>query len=291
MQYISYSSSGEVHVLTKRDLEQRDDNLLEFTFESLRSVRDKSPLSARISSKGALIKEIYTIFQAISNGLSVENLRQTVVEGRLLLHSSYETRRSIWNHINRRYFAFNNEWVIRSLAEASKEGINSPSFLSLAYLYYVMRDKLTFRFVTGPLWERWKERIITIDKGDFLSFLDQESQINSIIDRWYDSTKKKLASNMLSALRDFGALNGVRKKKIQRPTIAPETVFHLLSILMAEGLRGQSIIEASDWRMFLWNEADIAHALNKLSFRRWIGFEKTGRTVIIELKKFPDVRK
>jgi len=193
--------------------------------------------------------------------------------------------------MNRRYFAFNNDWVIRSLAEASKEGVNSPSFLSLAYVYYVLRDKLTFKFVTGPLWERWKKRITTIDKGDFLSFLDKESQENSIIDRWYDSTKRKLASNMLSALRDFGVLKGVRSKKIQRPTISPETVFHLLSILMAEGLRSQSIIEAPDWRMFLWTDVDVAHALNELSLRRWIGFEKTGRTVIIELKKFPDVEK
>jgi len=269
----------------------RSEGFVAHAFESLRSVRDKSPLSARNSSKGALIKEIYTIFQAISNGLSVENLRQKVVEGTLLLHSSYETRRSIWNHINRRYFAFDNEWVIRSLAEASKEGMNSPSFLSLAYLYYVLRDRLTFNFVVGPLWERWERRMITVDRGDVLSFLERGSIDNPIIDRWYDSTKRKLASSTLSALRDFGVLKGVRKKKIQRPTIAPETVFHLLSILMAEGLRGQSIIEAPDWQMFLWNGADIAHALNGLSFRRWIRFEKTGRTVILELKRLPEVGK
>ena len=280
----------ETEAMTTGGPAQRDDNTWS-TFETLRSVRDKSPLSARNSSKGALVREVYTIFQAVSNGLSVENLRQTVVEGTLLLHSSYETRRSIWNHINRRYFAFNNEWVVRSLAEASKEGMNSPSFLSLAYLYFVLRDRLTFKFVTGPLWERWKDRITPIDKGDFLSFLGRESQEYSIIDRWYDSTKRKLASNMLSALRDFGVLQGVMRKKIQRPTIAPETVFHLLSILIIEGLRGQNIIEAPDWRMFLWTNADIAHALNELSSRRWIGFEKTGRTVIIELKKLPEVGK
>ena len=259
--------------------------------ESLSSIRDKSQLSARISSKGALIKEAYTVFKAISNGLLVEDLRQMVVEGQLLLHSSYETRRSIWNHINRRYFMFKNEWVVRSLAKASKEGMNSPLFISLSYLYYVLRDRLMFRFVTGPLWELWKNKIISVDGGDFLSFLEGESQENSIINRWFDSTKKKLASNTLSSLKDFGVLTGTAKKRIQRPTVASETVFHLLSILMAEGLRGQSIINAPDWRMFMWNDADVAHALNELSFRRWIGFEKTGKTVIIELKRFSEVTK
>lgn len=277
--------------MTRGDLEQGVDSSLGSMFEFLRSVRDKSPLSARNSSKGALIEEIYTVFQAVSKGLSVENLRQTVLEGRLIFQSTYETRRSIWNHIHRRYFIFDNEWIVQSLAEASGEGMNSPSFLSLAYLYYVLRDRLTFDFVVGPLWDRWKKQTVTIDRGDFLSFLDKESVGNPIIDRWYDSTKKKLASNTLSALRDFGVLKGVIKKTIQRPTIAPETAFHLLSILMAEGLRGQSIIEAPDWRMFLWNEADIANALNELSFRRWTRFEKTGRTVILELNRLPGVRR
>lgn len=274
--------------MNKGDLEGVDSSL-QSMFESLRSVRDKSPLSARNSSKGALIKEIYTVFQAVSKGLSVENLRQIVLEGRLILHSAYETRRSIWNHIHRRYFTFDNEWIVQGLAEASGEGMNSESFLSLAYLYYVLRDRLTFDFVVGPLWDRWKKRMVTVDRGDFLSFLDKESVDNPVIDRWYDSTKKKLASNTLSALRDFGVLKGVIKKKIQRPTIAPETAFHLLSILMAEGLRGQSIIAAPDWRMFLWDEADIANALNGLSFRRWTRFEKTGRTVILELNRLPGV--
>jgi len=260
-------------------------------FESLRSVRDRSQLSARNSSKGALIKEVFSIFQAISDGLSIEDLRQTILEGRLLLHSSYETRRSIWNHVNRRYFVFNNKWIVQSLAEASKEGINSPHFLSLAYLFFVLRDRFVYRFVTGPLCELWKKQITSVERGDFLSFLESESQQNPIVDRWYDSTKKKLASNMLSALRDFGVLTGVRGKKIQRPTIVSETVFHLLTILMAEGLRGQAVVEAPDWRMFLWTEADVARALNELSLRRWIGFEKTGRTVILELKRLPGVEK
>lgn len=273
---------------SERYMTQMLDGDLNF-LESLSSIRDKSQLSARISSKGALIKETYTIFEAISNGLPVKDLRQMVVEGQLLLHSSYETRRSIWNHINRRYFMFNNEWIVRNLAKASKEGINSPRFISLAYLYFVLRDRLMFRFVTGPLWELWKNKIVSVERGDFLSFLEKESQENPIINRWFDSTKNKMASNTLSSLRDFGLLTGNAKKRIHRPAVDSETVFHLLCILMAEGLRGQSIINATDWRMFLWSDADVAHALNELSLRRWIGFEKTGKTVIIELKRFSEV--
>jgi len=257
--------------------------------KSLRSVRDRTQPSARNSSKGALIKEAYTVFQAISNGLPVEKIHHAVVDGDLILHSSYETRRSIWNHINRRYISYNNDWVIRSLAESAKDGISSPSFLSLAYLYYVLRDRLTYEFAIKVLWERWKNQIVSIDRHDVMVFLDEEAKTSPIIDKWYDSTKWKLASNMLSSLRDFGVLRGIRRKTIQKPAVALKTIFHLLCILVAEGLRGQQVIESSDWRIFLLDEAEVSHYLNELSKFGWIGFEKTGRTVIIELKKLPEV--
>lgn len=272
-------------MVTGNSHEAPDDRASNCALRSLKLIRDNSLFSARNSSKGALVKETYAIFQAVANGLPVENVHRTVLEGRLLLHRSYETRRSIWNHIKRRYFAFNNIWIIMSLAEASKEGMSSPNFLSLSYLYYVLRDRLTFKFVTGPLWGLWRKQVTAIERSDFVSFLSRESQENPIIDKWYDSTRMKLANNMLSALRDFGILTGVRRKKIQSPTIAPETVFHLFSILTAEGLKGQSVVDAPDWRMFLWDTVDVAHALNDLSLRGWIAFEKTGRTVILELKR------
>ena len=260
---------------------------MRFTFESLRKVRDKTQLSGR--NKSSFVREFSTIFHALSNGLPIENLREEIFEGKLFFHSSYNTRRGIWNHFHRRFIVFNNDWVIQSLVVASKDGINSSSFLSLSYLYYVLRDRFTFNFVTGPLWERWKKHIVSIDREDVRSFLEKESENNTIIDRWHDRTKRNVASNILTALRDFGVLRGVQRKRIQHPTISSETVYHLLCILMAEGLRGQSIIEALDWRMFLWSEADIANALNELSIRRWIEFEKTGRIAIIELKRKPEV--
>jgi hypothetical protein len=270
---------------TRSNHEVPDDTALRCALRSLKLIRDNSQFSARNSSKGALVKETFAVFQAIANGLPVENVRRAVLEGRLLFHRSYETRRSIWNHVNRRYFTFKDKWITMSLADASKEGMSSPNFLSLSYLYYVLRDRLTFRFVTGPLWELWKRQVTAIEKSDVVSFLSRESQENPIIDKWYDSTRMKLANNMLSALRDFGVLTGVRRKKIQSPTIAPETVFHLVSILTAENLKGQRVVDAPDWRMFLWDAADVARALNDLSFRGWIAFEKTGRTVILELKR------
>jgi hypothetical protein len=62
-----------------------------------------------------------------------------------------------------------------------------------------------------------------------------------------------------------------------------------LCILLSEGKRGRSLLEAPDWRLFLWSESQVVNALAILAQKGWIKFEKTGRTVILELIRFPEV--
>jgi hypothetical protein len=48
-----------------------------------------------------------------------------------------------------------------------------------------------------------------VSRDDVLDFLaDYESQ-DALVKKWRESTRKKLAGNVLSALRDFGILTGV----------------------------------------------------------------------------------
>ena len=174
-----------------------------------------------------------------------------------------------------------------SLADAAQAGIQSPDFHSLAYLYYVLRDRLTYDFVIGPLWDKWRSETTHIAPGDFYFFLASVSETAPEVKKWSEETRVKLASITLTALRDFGILKGRQTKYIQRSPVTDETVFHLLCILWAEGIRGQEIIKALDWRIFLWNEIDVANALNKLAQKGWIRFEKGGQTVIIEMIRQP----
>ncbi|HEY9651172.1 MAG TPA: BrxA family protein, partial [Coleofasciculaceae cyanobacterium] len=235
------------------------------------------------------VGESYTLFSAVRNGLPLADVRASVVAGEVIQKRSYQTRRKIWDAISRRYLSVCAEWVGGSLAEASESGLQSAEYLSLAYLYFALRDRLVFDFVTQVVSDKWQRQATAIDRYDVLEFLKQQADEFPQINRWRESTLQKLASNALSSLRDFGVVRGIRKKYIQRPTIASETVFHLLCILMAEGLRGQAILSAPDWRLFLWSETEVASALSELAQKRWIRFERVGRTVILEMIRMPEV--
>jgi len=82
-------------------------------------------------------------------------------------------------------------------------------------------------------------------------------------------------------------LKGAVNKSIQRPSIGLEAAYHLLCILIAEGNEGRAVIGAKDWQLFLWTEVDVIDALNRMAMKKWIRFERSGPTTILELVRLP----
>ena len=257
---------------------------------SLNNIRDLGVITSTLSSKGPLIEESSLIFQSHDERYTIHDFRNEVVHGQILPHASYHTRRTIWNHIYKRYFKHGNEWVIQSLIESTKAGKDSVDFLSLLYLYYVLRDRFTFMFITERLWSIWDSKTISIGTEDVREYLEEISEDFIEVTHWRESTKIKLAHNTVRSLTAFGLLKGKTRKTIQQPSISDEAIFHLLCILWDEGFRGKQIFEALDWRIFLFSESKISYALNKLSMLGWIRFEKSGSTVMIDLVREPKVK-
>ncbi len=229
--------------------------------------RDLGPFSARNTSKGALLPEAHAVFRLLGSGTSVAEVQAACLSGRILRQRARETRRQIWNALNHRYFAWNPpRWVLADLAEAACSEATDARFVGLAYIHYARRDRLTFEFVTEKLSALWTAKTAEIRRADVLDFLVSREGGQAAVKRWRETTRKKLAGNVLSALRDFGLLVGVQRKRIRRPTVPPEAALHLWRLLYWEGLRGRALIEARDWRLFLWEVGDVQLALGGLQF-------------------------
>ena len=254
----------------------------------LTNIREIGAYSSRNASKGALIQELYQVVTSVK-AYNREHIRRFIIDENGLNKSTYENRRVIYNRLFHRYFMVCPGWVGQSLALAANNGIQSPEFLSLAYLYFVLRDRLSYDFVVSVLWKKWANGEQTVSPGDFIRFFGQIEESRPEVKIWREKTRNKIASIDLSAFRDFGLLKGKVQKTIQRLPVSNETVFHLLSILWAEGKRGRAIIEAEDWRIFLWGESDVASALNRIAQLGWIRFERGGQTVMLDLVRLPEV--
>lgn len=250
--------------------------------------RDLGPLSARNTSKGALLAEAHAVFRALGSGASVAEVHAASLAGRILRQRTRETRRHIWNALRHRYFAWTPpRWVLADLTDAAQGEVTDARFVGLAYVHYARRDRLTFQFVTEKLSAFWKAKTLEVRREDVLDFLADCGSREVRVRGWRESTRKKLAGNVLSALRDFGLLEGVQRKKIRRPVVPPEVALHLCRLLCGEGLRGRAVVEAPDWRLFLWEPHDVGLALGGLAQQGHLRFEKSGRTVVLDVPEHP----
>ena len=236
-----------------------------------------------------MLPELGRLFLGPEEDLSKEKARRLVMIDNILNKSTFENRRVIWNRLNHRYFKACPEWIVPGLVKAAGAGLSSADFISLSFLYYVLRDRVTYDFIMSTVWNRWSLGLTNINTSDYVEFLNSNLEIAPGLKTWRETTRKGLAKNTLAALRDFGLLTGAAIKHIQRPTISTETTYHLLAILWAEGNRGRAILEARDWKLFLWNEADVTNALVRLAQLGWVKFERGGQTVILEMIRLPEI--
>jgi len=245
-------------------------------------LRDTGPYSARNSSKGALIEEAARLFCAISSGRSIEEVREQVLRGTLLTQRSSQNRKRIWTLLQQRYLVSELPWITCLLAEKSAQGAHSPEFVSLLYVLYALRDRLTFDFVATVLWPIGHLNRPSVSRNDLLDLLKAATPHQPQIDRWSESTRIKLAGSVLTALRDFGVLEGSQKKYLIQPKLPLSTASALLRILVAEGCRGRRVLEDHAWRLFLLTEAEVAQVLARMAQEGTIHFERAGNTVVLE---------
>jgi hypothetical protein len=246
------------------------------------TIRDAGLYSARNSSKGALIDEAARVFNAISAGARAADVREQCLRGTLLSQRSSQNRERIWTSLQQRYLTAGVGWVTSLLAEKSVRGVHDPEFTSLLYLFYSLRDRLTYDFVTSVLWPKGHRGRPAISRNDVLDLLASAAQHQPQIDRWSESTRVKLAGSVLTALRDFGVLEGKQKKLLVKPPLPLSTATALLRVLISEGCRGRRVLEDHTWRLYLITEAEVAQLLSSLARAGEIRFEKAGTTVVLE---------
>ena len=246
------------------------------------TIRDPGRYSARNSSKGALIDEAARIFVAMATGMSVDELREQTLRGTLLSQRSAYNRKRIWTSIHLRYVLEKLPWLKSMLLEKAGEGAHSSEFTSLLYLLYCLRDRLAFDFVTTVLWPKEHRSRPVVSRNDVLDLLESASKQQPQIDRWSESTRIKLAGSVLTALRDFGVLEGKQKKVLVQPPLPLSTAEAILRILISEGSRGRQVLEDHTWRLFLLTEAEVSQVLGRLAQIGAIRFEKAGTTVVLD---------
>lgn len=229
---------------------------------------------------GALVPESLLVLGAIAAGASLEDVRERALNGSLFNQRSWQTRRRYWHAVHARYLRHGIPWIVADLGRVAARGPHDPTALGLLYLHFALRDRLTRDWILGPVGDRWRAGQDRLTREDVLA--DLAGLLAHAEVRWTEGSLKKLATSLLSALRDFGLARGVQVKHLQSPMLSRGVSAHLLRILVEQGIRGASLIEHPMWRLFLRAPDDVAGELAALALDGVIRFERAGSTVVLE---------
>lgn len=241
--------------------------------------RDAEPPQGR-NICGSLLKESGLVFRAMHDGQTPAEIREAALSGALFRQRSYQARRRFWHTVNSRYLACSPDWVISELVDVVGAAPTSPDAVGLLYIHFVLRDRLTLDLVTGPLWEAWCSGDGVVNQHRMRTWI--ETVAPDFYGALAEGTQGKLATSILSGLRDYGLFRGIQAKTIVRPVVSGRVFAHLLRILVEEGQRGRAVLEDRTWRIFLFTPDDVAGHLAVLAQQRAVRFERAGSTVVLE---------
>lgn len=252
----------------------------------LTKIRQNGTYSSTNLIRGSMLNEMFTIFSEYLNNNDRKYLMNRVMVDNIVNKNSFYSRENVWRIFDQRYLSCP-PWIVHEIAKASTHGKNSPDFISMAYLFYTFRERMAYHIVSDLIWDQWNNKRTVLDPKSIEYSIKSKDKDIPAVKEWSETTIRRCAQSVLSALRDFGLLKGVVNKSIQRPSIILEAAYLLLCILIAEGNEGKGIITAKDWRLFLWSEVDVIDALNRMAMKKWIRFERSGSTTILELVRIP----
>jgi hypothetical protein len=254
-------------------------------FRIMTNIREHDQYSFRNTIRAGCIHECWLFFNELDKDADSKKVRDYLADGVILGKYAYSTRMALWKIFRTRYLNIPDPWVQTELIAASRYGPESPEFISLLYLYFILRDKLAFEFVVDAIWAKWLGHDLLIGSEDCSRFFMELSKENDSLPKITAESKGKLIRNTVSTLQDFGLVTGTKHRTISRPPVVPRTAFHLVQLLKLEGLSGKEIVEAKDWRIFLWDQQDVSRMMARLAQEKWIRYEKSGQIVILEIGK------
>lgn len=180
------------------------------------AIREHDHYSLRNTIRAGCLHECWLFLNELAKGSIDEKVRRDLADGVILGKYAYSTRMALWKIFRTRYLNISDPWVRSELISTSQYGPESPEFISLLYLYFILRDRLAFEFVTDVVWGKWLAYDLGIGSEDCSRFFTRLSQ-KTVLPKVTAESKGKLIRNTISTLQDFGLVTGTKHRVISRP--------------------------------------------------------------------------
>ena len=163
--------------------------------------KSNSIYSAGLTGCGFMLSEMIAVLPILMQPNADDLLRQEVYKNEYLAMRSEATRSRAIAEFKRRYAAMPHSFWLDFLNM-------SPDAQRIAMFFVILKAyRIAFDCQTNIVLPRWVSANRTVLKADLVNMMNDPSVVDEFVLSWTDATKAKVASTILTILRQVGLMS------------------------------------------------------------------------------------
>ena len=236
--------------------------------------RSQAVYSSKIIKAGALLPDTKTLLShwdtSVLVSQNLDRLRRENIFGK----ASRSRVEDILAILRQRYLT--EESVTRSLVALVRRRFSIVALEKLLYFHAARADQLIHDAVTEILVPMHERGLVEINVQEFQRSLAKWVAEGRTTGHWSEPTITRVAQGLLSALRDFGVLQGAVNKRIAHSFIPTEAFAYIAFFLKQQQPSGAKLLELPDWKLFFLSREGVERFLFEAHQRGLLEYHVAG---------------
>jgi hypothetical protein len=242
---------------------------------------DEQVFAPRLSGAGSLRRELEAVLAAAPPGADHSTYRRLILELNAAGKATASMRMWTWKRLKIRYLLDPEVPEFRAFA-AGMRATRSPGDRGLLCFLMLSRTDRLFREVTlqtvSPHLREPGTVIPPESVDEAIVTIQREGRFD-----WSAETVAGERSHVLSALKDFGILQGAREKRTCRPQPGPPAVVFAAQLGRLEGLTDRGLLTSRWFRLLGLDEPEVVDLLYAATRERALTFRMQAGVVELSL--------
>ena len=230
--------------------------------------------SSRIIKAGALIGDTKTLLSHWDASVSVAENIDRIQRDNVFGKASRSRVEDILAIFRQRYLA--EECVAKALVALVRGKFPPAALERIFYFHSARADLLLHDAVTEILVPLHAQGLVDINMQEFQRSLAKWVAEGKTTGHWSEPTITRISQGLLSALRDFGVLQGTGNKKIAPLFLPTESFAYIVFYLKQHQPSGAKLLELPDWELFFLSREGVERFLFEAHQRGLLEYHVAG---------------
>lgn len=236
--------------------------------------RASAPYASKIIKAGALIGDTKTLLSHWNSSDSVVENIDRIQRDNVFGKASRSRVEDILAIFRQRYLA--EECVTKALVSLVRGKFPAAALERILYFHSARADQLLHDAVTEILVPMHERGLVDINVQEFQRSLARWVAEGKTTGHWSEPTITRIAQGLLSALRDFGILQGAVNKKIAPSFLPTEAFAYIVFYLKQHQPSGAKLLELTEWKLFFLSREGVERFLFEAHQRDLLEYHVAG---------------